>query len=120
MDELIARITASVGLEPGQAKNAVGAILGFLEKEAPDADVEKMLAAIPGAKEAIAEAGSGGMFASMMPGVMGLGSQLMGMGLGMGEINGVAKETIAYAKEKAGEGPVDEVIASIPGLSQFI
>jgi hypothetical protein len=44
----------------------------------------------------------------------------MGMGLGMGEIQGVAKETIAFAKENAGEETVDNVIAAIPGLGQFI
>ena len=59
----------------------------------------------------------GGMFGG---GVMGLGSALMGMGLGMGEIAGVSKETMVFAKEKAGDGPVDEVISSIPGLSQFV
>jgi hypothetical protein len=55
-----------------------------------------------------------------MPGVMGLGSKLMGIGLGMGEITGISKETIAFAREKAGSGPVDEVVNSIPGLSQFV
>jgi hypothetical protein len=44
----------------------------------------------------------------------------MGAGLGMGEISGVAKETIRFAKEKAGDAPVDAVIGSIPGLGQFI
>ena len=42
------------------------------------------------------------------------------MGMGMGEIGGVAKETIRFAREKAGDGPIDEVVASIPGLGQFI
>jgi hypothetical protein len=51
---------------------------------------------------------------------MGLGSKLMGAGLGMGEISGVAKETIAFAKEKAGAQTVDDVVNSIPGLGQFI
>jgi hypothetical protein len=55
-----------------------------------------------------------------MGGVMGLGSQLMGAGLGMGEISGVAKETIRFAKEKAGDEPVDAVIGAIPGLGQFV
>jgi hypothetical protein len=55
-----------------------------------------------------------------MGGVMGLGSQLMGAGLGMGEISGVAKETIRFAKEKAGAEPVDAVVGSIPGLGQFV
>lgn len=120
MDELIARITASVGIDADQAKSAVGAILAFLQKEGPEDKVGQMIGAIPGAREAIDDAEGGGMLSSMMPGVMGLGSQLMGMGMGMGEISGVAKETISFAKEKAGDGPVDEVIAAIPGLSQFI
>jgi hypothetical protein len=53
-------------------------------------------------------------------GVMALGQQLMSQGLGMGEITGLAKETIAFAKEKAGADVVDEVVASVPGLSQFV
>ena len=56
----------------------------------------------------------------LMPGVMGLGSKLMGAGLGMSEISGISKETIAFAREKAGSDVVDEVVNSIPGLSQFV
>ena len=44
----------------------------------------------------------------------------MGAGLGMGEISGVSKETIRFAREKAGDGPIDAVVASIPGLGQFV
>lgn len=120
MDELIARITDSVGIDADKAMSAVGAILAFLQKEGPEDKVAAMIAAIPGAQDAVASADGGGMLSGMMPGVMGLGSSLMGMGLGMGEIQGVAKETIAFSKEKAGDGPIDEVIAAIPGLGQFI
>lgn len=119
MEELIGRITANVGIDADQATSAVGAILGFLQKEGPEDKVSSMISAIPGADTAISAADGGGMLSGMMPGVMGLGSQLMGMGMGMGEIQGVAQETISFAKEKAGDGIVDEVIASIPGLSQF-
>ncbi|MBR7538980.1 hypothetical protein KC221_22585, partial [Mycobacterium tuberculosis] len=74
-----------------------------------------------GADAAIADANSGGGFLSgLMPGVMGLGSKLMGAGLGMSEISGISKETIAFAREKAGSDVVDEVVNSIPGLSQFV
>jgi hypothetical protein len=38
----------------------------------------------------------------------------------MGEITSLAKETIAIAKQYAGEEVVDEVVASVPGLSQFV
>ena len=51
---------------------------------------------------------------------MGLGQKLMGMGLGMGEISGVAKETMGYARENGAGDSVDEIVASIPGLSQFV
>lgn len=119
MDELITRIVESVGIDADTAQKAVGMILGFLEKEGPDEEIGKMLDAMPGVKELIAGApqAGGGLLGG---GIMGLGSGLMGLGLGMGEISGVAKQTVAFAKEKAGEGPVDTVIASIPGLSQFV
>ncbi|MFZ2101558.1 MAG: DUF2780 domain-containing protein [Oricola sp.] len=119
MDELISRITASVGIDADTAQKAVGMILGFLQKEGPADQIAQMMAGLPGAEDLIANApaSGGGMFGG---GVMGLGSGLMGLGLGMGEISGVAKQTVAFAKEKAGDGPVDTVIASIPGLSQFV
>lgn len=120
MEELITRISANVGIDAGQARTAVAAILAFLQKEGPEGQVAQMMDGMPGARELASESEGAGMMASMMPGVMGLGSQLMGMGLGMGEITGVSKETIAFAREKAGDAPVDEVIASIPGLGQFV
>jgi hypothetical protein len=52
-------------------------------------------------------------------GIMGLGQQLMSQGLGMSEISTLAKETIAVARQHAGDETVDQVIASVPGLSQF-
>jgi hypothetical protein len=35
-------------------------------------------------------------------------------------ISGLAKQTIAVAKQYAGDEVVDQVVASIPGLGQFI
>ena len=122
MDELISRITESVGIDADKAQSAVGMILGFLQSEGPQDKIAEMIAAMPGAQELIDQAsGGGGALSGLMGGgVMGLGSKLMGLGLGMGEITGISKETIGFAKEKAGDGPVDEVIAAIPGLSQFV
>ncbi|KAB2662867.1 DUF2267 domain-containing protein [Brucella tritici] len=120
MEELIARITSKVGIDAATAEKAVGMIFAFLQKEGPAAEVQKLLAAFPGADEAIAQVKGGGFLSGLMGGVMGLGSQLMGAGLGMGEISGVAKETIRFAKEKAGDEPVDAVIGAIPGLGQFV
>lgn len=122
MDELISRITEKVGIDADKAKTAVGMILAFLQNEGPQDKVEEMIASIPGAQALIDEhSDSGGALSGLMGGgVMSLGTKLMGMGLGMGEISGISKETIGFAKEQAGEEPVDEVIGSIPGLSQFV
>ena len=117
MDELVNRIIDTVGIDADKARSAVGMILGFLQKEGPQDRIAEMLDAMPGARDLIEQAGGGG---GMMGGVMGLGSQLMGLGMGMGEISGISKETISFAKEQAGDAPVDEVINAIPGLSQFV
>jgi hypothetical protein len=106
-------------------------MLGFLQREAADGPVAKMIAAIPGASDLVAqyngagETGGGGILGSIMGalgggGVMALGQQLMAEGLGMGEITALAKETFAVAEQHAGKDVVDEVVASVPGLSQFV
>ncbi|MBU4527912.1 MAG: DUF2780 domain-containing protein [Hoeflea sp.] len=118
MDELINRITANVGIDADTAKKAVGAILAFLQSEGPADKVKELLASVPGSEELIAQAPAGGMLS--MGGVMGLGQKLMGLGLGMGEISGVSKQTMGYARENGAGNAVDEIVASIPGLSQFV
>ena len=127
MNEMVAKIADNVGIEPAVAEKCIGMMLSFLQKEGAEGPVAKMIAAIPGADELIANAsGGGGLLGGLMGamggggGVMGLGQQLMSQGLGMGEITGLAKQTIALAKEHAGADVVDEVVASIPGLSQFV
>lgn len=130
MNELVTRVAENVGLEPATAEKAVGMILGFLQREAADGPVAQMIESIPGATDLIAQyngegTGGGGLLGGLMSaigggGVMALGQQLMSQGLGMGEITSLAKETIAFAKEKAGADVVDEVVASVPGLGQFV
>jgi hypothetical protein len=44
----------------------------------------------------------------------------MGAGLSMAQVQAVTKEVIAYAREKAGDDAVGEIVAAIPGLSQFV
>jgi hypothetical protein len=120
MEELISRITTSVGIEADTAQSAVGMILAFLQKEGDAGAVADMMGKFPGASDLAGEYASeiGGGF--MGGGVMGLGQKLMGLGLGMGDLTGVAKETIGFAKEKAGASTIDQLVGSIPGLSQFV
>ncbi|MES1155743.1 MAG: hypothetical protein ABUL48_04865, partial [Pseudorhodoplanes sp.] len=55
-----------------------------------------------------------------MGGIMGAGTQLMALGLGMGQVQGVTRLVMAYAREKAGDDAVGEIVDAIPGLSQFV
>lgn len=130
MNELVSRVAENVGIAPDIAEKAIGMMLGFLQREADDGAVARMIEAIPGAPELVAQyngagSGGGGLLGGLMSaigggGVMALGQQLMSQGLGMGEITGLAKETMAVAREHAGDEVVDTVVASVPGLSQFV
>ncbi len=126
MDELIARITAAAGIDAALATKAIGMILNFLKKEGPPAEVDQLVGALPGAEDAMANAGKGGMMgglAGMMPGgggVMGLGASLMGAGLSMGQVQSVSKEMFAFGREKAGEDAMGAIVGAIPGLGQFV
>ena len=122
MDELVDQLVGNVGIERPVAERAVGIILDFLATEGPAETVQALLARLPGATEAIASAqaeGGGGPLADV-GGIMGVGSRLMSAGLNMGEIRGVTRELISYARDKAGDRDVDAIVDAIPGLSQFI
>jgi hypothetical protein len=118
MDELVGRLVANVGIDRTVAEKSVGIILAFLLKEGPSDKVQALIDQMPGADAAVqaaaAEVGTG------MGGVMGVGTKLMAAGLGMGQMQGVTREVLGYAREKAGEDAVGEIVGSIPGLAQFI
>ncbi len=115
MDELVKRLVAETGIDQDAAVKAVGIIFAFLMSEGPAEQVKAVLDRVPGAQDALAGAGSGGA----MGGVMGAGMQLMGLGLGMDQVQQVTRVVMAYAREKVGEDKVGEIVAAIPGLSQF-
>jgi hypothetical protein len=122
MDELVDQVVGNVGIDRPVAERAVGIILDFLAAEGPADTVQDLLGRLPGAAEAVASARAesvGGLFASA-GGIMGVGSRLMSAGLNMGEIQGVTRELIAYARNKAGDHDVNAIVEAIPGLSQFI
>lgn len=123
MDELIARLVANVGVDQDAAEKAVGIIFEFLLKEGPPDKVQALLDRLPGAEQLMqaqegVDASGGGMFA--LGGIMGVGTKMMAAGLSMGQVQGLARETLAYAREQAGEDAVGEIVGAIPGLSQFI
>ncbi|GAA0772891.1 DUF2267 domain-containing protein [Roseibium denhamense] len=130
MEELTNRISAKADIAADTAEQAIAIILEFLKKEGGEEKMQQIFDALPGAQalvEAREQAKSGGGLlgglGNMMGGMMGAMAtlnELKGVGLDMGEIQSVVKELISYAKEKAGDEVVDDVVSQIPGLSQII
>ena len=120
MDELVGRLAAKAGIDDAVAEKTIGIILGFLRKEGPSDKVQALIDEIPGAEAAIsASAGGGGLASLMGGGLMALGTRLMGLGLGMSEIQSVARELFRFGRDKIGADRMGEIIAGTPGLSQF-
>jgi hypothetical protein len=119
MDELVARLVAKVGIDQGAAQKAVGIIFQFLLKDGPPDKVKALLGRLPGAEEFMKAQGDGGGGFGM-GGIMGAGTKMMAAGLSMGQVQGVTREVIAYARDKAGDEAIGEIVGAIPGLSQFV
>jgi hypothetical protein len=128
MEELLARITQKTGLDAATAQRAVGIILAYLRKEGPPDAVNRLLTAMPGSEDVIAQSGDGGpggLMGGLMGmmgggGVMALGTKLMGAGVGMHQMEPLGRELFDYGREKAGEDTMGEIVGAIPGLSQFV
>jgi len=120
MDELIGRLASKAGIDDAMAEKTVGIILGFLRNEGPSDKVQALIDEIPGAEAAISASGNGGGLGRLMGGgLMALGTKLMGLGLGMSEIQSVARELFRFGRDKIGADRMGEIIAGTPGLSQF-
>ena len=130
MDELIERVASSAGITAEQAQRAINLVLAFLKREAPS-EFAELQHHLPGADSAVSagEADSpqsGGLMSSLLSalggggGLMGLASQLTGIGLSTGEMTRVGKTIFDYARERAGDERVSEVANAIPGLSQLL
>lgn len=117
MDELLGLIESNVGIDRETAQKAVEIIIGFLKQAGPEDKVAELMDKLPGA-DAIETPEGGGMGGMMA--AMAAFNSLTAAGLDMGEIQGVTRQLVAYAKQHAGDELVDEVIGSIPGISQFV
>ena len=119
MDELIARLATKAGIDDAVAEKTIGVVLSFLQSEGPSDKVQALIDQIPGAEAAIATSDSGGLAKLMGGGLMAVGTKLMGLGLGMSEIQNVARELFKFGRDKIGANQMGEIIAGTPGLSQF-
>lgn len=122
MEELVARLVDKTGIKRPVAEKAVGIILAFLMKEGPADKVRHLVDEMPGTQGLLdaANASEPQGFGAGMGGIMGAANRLMGAGLGMGEVQSVTQEFIAFAREKAGEDAVGEVVGAIPGLAVYV
>ncbi len=132
MDELISRIASAAGISEDLARQAIGIILNFLDRDGPQDAVSQIVAALPGASDLMAEQGGGGggllgSIAGKLGGSLGGGmgamaalNELTSAGLEMGEVQAVTRELVQAAREHAGTDVVDRVVDAIPGLGQVL
>ncbi len=129
MQELIDRIVVKTGLSPDKAEKAIGIMLSLVKSQGDKSKVQQLFDAVPGADALASTHGSGagktGGFLSMLGGGMMGGplaaiSKLQSIGLNMDQVKVLGKETLGYAKEKAGDDLVRDVASSIPGISSYL
>ena len=120
MDELTGQLAATAGVDTAVAEKTVGIILGFLRSEGPSDKVQALIDRIPGAEAAIASAdNASGLSRLMGGGLMAVGTRLMGLGLGISQIQDIARELFRFGRDKIGADQMGEIISGTPGLSQF-
>src|SRR5579859_5635379 len=120
MDELIGRLASKASIDGAVAEKTIGIILGFLRNEGPSDKVQALIDKISGAEAAIAASANGGGLGKLMGGgLMALGTRLMGLGLGITEIQNIARELFQFGRDKIGADQMGEIIAGTPGLSRF-
>jgi hypothetical protein len=120
MDELIGQLAAKASIDDAVAEKTIGILLGFLRNEGPFDKVQALIDKIPDAEAAISASGNGGGLGSLMGGgLMAVGTRLMALGLGIGDIQNIARELFRFGRDKIGADQMGEIIAGTPGLSQF-
>jgi len=120
MEELIGRLAEKAGIGDAVAEKTIGIMLGFLRSEGPSDEVQALIDNIPGAEAAITASNNGGGLARLMDGgLMAAGTKLMALGLGIIEIENVARELFTFGRDKLGADQMGEIISGTPGLIQF-
>jgi Protein of unknown function VcgC/VcgE (DUF2780) len=129
MQELIARIATKTGLDRQRAEKGLGIMLSLVKTQGNQQKVGELFAKLPGADELAKRHGGDGSRGGGLLGMLGGGlmggplvaiGKLQAAGLNMDQIKGLGSETLAYAKEVAGEDLVKQVAGSIPGLSGYV
>jgi|SRR3954468_18913032 hypothetical protein len=120
MDELIGQLAAKAGIERAVAEKTIGIMLNFLRNEGPPQQVQALIDGIPGAETVIAASRTGGGLSRLMGGgLMAVGSRLISLGLGITDIQAIARELFRFGRDKIGADQMSAIVAGTPGLSQL-
>jgi hypothetical protein len=87
--------------------------------EEPTDKVRPLLARLGGADALLRLAASDNAGGFDMSEMIGAGMRMMA-GLNMGQIQGVSRKILGFAREQVGATAVDTTVVAIPGLSQFM
>lgn len=129
MHDLITRITDKTGLDAATAEKACGIMLSLVRSQGDRNKVAQLFEALPGASDLADRHGSDGAKGGGLLGMLGGGlmggplaavTKLQSAGLSMDQIKTLGKETLGYARERAGEDLVRDVANSIPGISSYL
>jgi len=120
MDELIGQLAEKAGIERAVAEKTIGIMLNFLRNEGPPQQVQALIDGIPGAETVIAASRMGGGLSRLMGGgLMAVGSRLISLGLGITDIQAIARELFRFGRDKIGADQMSAIVAGTPGLSQL-
>lgn len=114
MQQLVDRLAVTAGIGKERAERAACIVLSMLEREAPADAVDRLFGAMEVAREAArldGEASRSGGY-----GAMSALNALTAAGLSVREAQTVTREIVAYAREKAGDDVVEQIVRAVPGL----
>lgn len=132
MEDFIRSVAGQLGIEETAARDATGSLLGLLKDKADGGAVSELFSKLPGAAQMAESAGGGGgggagllgsvggALGGSLGGSMGALASLAGSGLGSDQIGSLIQQFVGYAKENAGEGIVDKVLAGVPEIQKIL
>lgn len=126
MDELIARLTTRMDLDPATARAVVGLVLKFLDREAPPEAMRPLREAHPWIPALLADLPDAAALPATerhfggMARLMQVADRMMALGLTMPQVQAAVCETVAYARETVGSEATDRLVRAIPGLRQVV
>jgi hypothetical protein len=133
MQDIIDAIAKRAGISAETATLIVGTILAFIQKEAPQGVVTRILAAFPEANEIISKAqaaapgGIGaviGRLGSLIGGKAGdavtLISQLLATGATMSQLETAGEVLMKGIREEAGAKAVTDLLKHVPELGKLV